>query len=125
MVVVRRTHIRAALEGARVDCTDSQKARTKPDRGQGAGLDLLINLFAANEPVLREFCHGNVRLSMRLKIMDSHATPYLKSLADATYRDEVLCKRFAVLSGSDAQPNGSKGTTNYSQLQIFPGTRCT
>jgi hypothetical protein len=42
-------------------------------------------LFAANEPVLSEFRHRDVRLRMQLKVLDSHVTSYELCPATPTY----------------------------------------
>ena len=56
------------------DGADAEKPRTKPNGRQGAGFDLFVDLFAADEPILSQFRHGDVRFRMRLKVLDRHVT---------------------------------------------------
>jgi hypothetical protein len=59
--VLAAAHVGASLERSRFRRTDSQQAWTKPDGGQSAGVDLFVDLFAANEPILRQFRDRDVR----------------------------------------------------------------
>ncbi len=67
------SHLGASLERLRIGLSDSQQAWTKLDGGQCTGVDLFVNLFAADEPIRRQFGNGYVRCRMRLKILDYHA----------------------------------------------------
>jgi len=57
-------HVRLFFEFNRRRRSDSIKAFTKPDRFEYAGVDLLVDLLAADLPVLRELRHGDVFLRM-------------------------------------------------------------
>jgi hypothetical protein len=72
-----RPHIRAPLELERICRADSEEARPKANRRQGAGVNLLVNLLASDKPVLGKFRYGHVRLRMGFEILKRHSCPGL------------------------------------------------
>jgi hypothetical protein len=62
------TQIRTTFEFDRVNCSDAHEAGAESNGRQCSGVDLFVNLLAANEPVRRKLRHGHVRFRMLLKI---------------------------------------------------------
>jgi hypothetical protein len=74
----RGAHVRVTFEFAGIGCPDAKQTRTELNRRQGAGVYLLVNLFAPDQPVLRKFRYRYVRLRMRLEIHQAHVASCCK-----------------------------------------------
>ena len=67
-------HVGKAFELDGISGSDQYQAWAEPNGWQCPGLDLLVHLFADNEPVLRQLGDGHVRLRMRLQVFYAHVT---------------------------------------------------
>ena len=72
-----RPHVREAFEFAGVSGSDAQQARTESNRRQRARVDVFVDLFAADDPVLRQLRHCYIWLCMRFEIFQTHAAFFL------------------------------------------------
>jgi hypothetical protein len=66
-----RRHLGVALETNGFRGMDAQNVRAKPQRGEGSGINLLIDLLATDAPVVGQVGGRNVRLGMGLQSEDS------------------------------------------------------
>lgn len=64
---MERNHLRLPLEATCFGGLDAQKSRTKSQRGERSGLDVLVDLLSAYRPILRELVNRHVRMGMIFK----------------------------------------------------------
>jgi len=116
VLFVGGSHVRASLERARIVRADSQQAWTKPDGRESTGVDLFLYLFAANEPILRQFGDGDVRLQMRLKILDCHFDPLGELVTMSEYVTD-LCKISAELRRDAVEGSQCRSAQEMSRIK--------
>ena len=67
-----RGHVRAAFEPDGIGGSDPQQALADPNCWQCPCPDLLVHLFAADKPILRQLRDGHVRVGMRFEVLKAH-----------------------------------------------------
>ena len=86
---LRLLHLGQPLERERLRCGDAHQTRTKPDGFQCAGLDLLVDLFSTDQPIIGQLACRHERPWMHLEALDRRFGRWLMSHLSYTAKTEL------------------------------------